>query len=382
MPIFTLPGQAPYVLTAPESLATPRLLVFRDRVERNLQRMQAYLEEVAPASGYRHLCPHVKTNKSSLLTGWLQQAGVGYFKTTMREVEMTINAGAQDIFVAYPLLEHDARELAHLVRKFRQIKFHVQVGSLAHAEILQRIGRNEQVTWHFFIDLDVGMHRTGIAPEDAFSLYAHLAKQNEFIFAGLHGYDGHIHHATAAERRAESQRAMEKLSAVFQHFRRERVHIPRVIVAGTPAFRFDFEILHKALGDETLVQVSPGTWIFWDSNYERLAPGEFEIAAVILAQVMDIGQPHRLTLNLGHKRWSVDSGPVRFFSRPGLKFVSVSEEHTVLAHEGTETFQIGDYVLLAPHHVCPTINLYEEFSVIGEHGEIEIAASPVDGRNR
>ncbi|MBC6948323.1 hypothetical protein DWB58_10360, partial [candidate division KSB1 bacterium] len=128
--------------------------------------------------------------------------------------------------------------------------------------------------------------------------------------------------------------------------------------------------------------VSPGTWIFWDSNYERLAPGEFEIAAVILAQVMDIGQPHRFTLNLGHKRWSVDSGPVRFFSRPGLKFVSVSEEHTVLAHEGKETFQIGDYVLLAPHHVCPTINLYEEFSVIGEHGEIEIAASPVDGRNR
>jgi len=44
--------------------------------------------------------------------------------------------------------------------------------------------------------------------------------------------------------------------------------------------------------------------------------------------------------------------------------------------------RIGDYVLVAPRHVCSTVNLWEYFALIDERGEVEIAASPIEGRNR
>ncbi|MDZ7267903.1 MAG: alanine racemase [candidate division KSB1 bacterium] len=378
---FRIPGQAPYLLQNPEALATPRLLVFRDRVQRNLARMRQYLEALAPASGYRHLCPHIKTNKSSLITGWMRAAGITHFKATMRELEMAIEAGVQSVFLAYPLLLHEARHVAQCLKRFPHLDIQVQIGNRAHAEILTAVAQAEQVGWRYFIDLDIGMHRTGIAPAEALALYAQTAGRPHFAFAGLHGYDGHVHQAAFAERRAAAQEAMAGLLAAYRAFRAAGVHVPRIIVAGSPAFRLDLEILLPAVASETLVQASPGTWIFWDSNYEALAPGEFELAALILAQVIEVG-PGRLTLNLGHKRWAAESGPLELFSRPGLRVVSFSEEHTVLRQEGSETIAIGDYLLLAPRHVCPTVNLFEAFTVIGPQGEIEILDAPVDGRNR
>lgn len=378
---FRIPGQVPYQLETPAALATPRLLVFRDRVQRNLARMRQYLEAIAPASGYRHLCPHVKTNKSSQVTGWMRAAGITHYKTTMRELEMTLQAGVQSVFIAYPLLPHEARTAAQCLKKSPHVDIQVQIGNRAHAEILATVAQAEQVSWRYFIDLDVGMHRTGIAPRQAFELYSQIVTWPHFEFAGLHGYDGHIHHATLAERRAAAQQAMAELLAVYRGFRAAGVTVPRIIVAGSPAFRLDLEILLPAVEHDTLVQVSPGTWIFWDSNYEALAPGEFEIAAVILAQVIEAGQG-RLTLNLGHKRWAADSGPVELFSRPGLRVLSFSEEHTVLQQAGSDDIKIGDYILLSPRHVCPTVNLFADFAVIGPQGEIEVLHSPVDGRNR
>jgi D-serine deaminase-like pyridoxal phosphate-dependent protein len=175
---------------------------------------------------------------------------------------------------------------------------------------------------------------------------------------------------------------MARLTGLVRQFGARNIHVQRVIAAGSPAYRFDLEMLLQETPTETLVQVSPGTWILWDSDYEALTPGEFEIAAVILTQVIDVNGPNRFTLNLGHKRWAAERGPVQLFSRPNLKVVSYSEEHTVLEHPAEERFEVGDHILIAPRHVCPTVNLYEDFTLIGPSGEIEIASSPVDGRNR
>jgi len=377
-----LAQQAPYLLKDPGGIATPRLLIFRDRVERNLNKMKGYLENTAPHTGFRHLCPHVKTNKSSLLTHWMVQSGVTHFKVTMREVEVALAAGARDIFVAYPLLTHDARVLARQLLEHPEVNFQVQIGSMAHAQILARVAQEETIAWHYFLDVDVGMHRTGAALDQALRIFEEISVNSSFRLAGLHGYDGHNHFMHESERRAEARQSMARLAGLAQQFQARGVEIPRVVAAGSPVYRFDLEILLAEFPAETLVQVSPGTWILWDSDYEALSPGEFEIAAVVLAQVMDLGGPHRLTLNLGHKRWAAERGPVQLFSDASMKVVSFSEEHTVLEHSGTEKFTIGDYVLIAPRHVCPTVNLYEDFTLIGPEGEIEIASSPVDGRNR
>lgn len=382
MPLFHLNAQAPYRINDPSRIATPRLLIFEDRVARNIQHMRQQLEHIAPGSGFRHLCPHVKTNKSTWITRQLVEAGITDVKVTMREVEVASKAGAKNIFVAYPLLEHEARTLAHLLKRRPEVNFQVQIGSPSHARILQRVAENEEVIWNCFLDVDVGMHRTGMQPENALKTFAEISSQRCFKFAGLHGYDGHIHYPEAERRKAESERAMAKLLDLLHAFRALNVSVERIIVAGSPTFQHDLEILVREINDGPRVQVSPGTWILWDSNYQKMMPGSFEIAALILAQVMDVGSESRITLNLGHKRWAAESGKVELFSRTGMQVVSFSEEHTVLEHAPEEKFEVGDYVLVAPRHVCPTVNLWEDFTLINGEGEIAIMSSPVDGRNR
>ncbi len=382
MPLFHLHSQAPYHINEPEKIATPRLLVFEDRVTRNLAHMRQHLETIAPDSGFRHLCPHIKTNKSTWLTRKLVEAGLTALKTTMREVEVAVNAGAKNIFVAYPLLTHDALQLARLLKQHPSVKFQVQIGSLAHAQILQRVAESEKISWNYFLDVDVGMHRTGVLPEHALKMFDEISLARCFKFAGLHGYDGHIHFPDLHTRKTESAEAMTKLVELLQAFRARKIEVKRIIVAGSPTFQLDLEFLLNESNDETLVQVSPGTWILWDSNYEKMIPGNFEIAALMLAQVLEVGSQQRITLNLGHKRWAAESGKVELFSRPGLKVLSFSEEHTVVEHPAEEQFEIGDYVLIAPRHVCPTVNLYEDFTIIDGKGEIALRSSPVDGRNR
>lgn len=382
MPLFHLRSQAPYHINEPERIATPRLLVFEDRVARNLAHMRQHLDALAPDSGFRHLCPHIKTNKSTWITRKLVQAGITALKTTMREVEVAVKAGAKSIFVAYPLLEHEAITLARLIKKHTAINFQVQIGAHAHAQILERVAKREKISWDYFLDVDVGMHRTGMLPEHALKIFDEISLARCFKFAGLHGYDGHIHFPDLQARKAESAESMAKLVDLLQAFRSRKIEVERIIAAGSPTFQLDLEFLLQEIKDGPLVQVSPGTWILWDSNYEKMMPGNFEIAALLLAQVMDVSSEHRITLNLGHKRWAAESGKIELFSRPSLKVISLSEEHTVLEQAEEEPFEIGDYVLISPRHVCPTVNLYEEFTLIDGAGEIAIMASPVEGRNR
>jgi len=42
-----------------------------------------------------------------------------------------------------------------------------------------------------YVDLNVGMNRTGIASSDAFELILALKNHDGLIFEGLHAYDGH-----------------------------------------------------------------------------------------------------------------------------------------------------------------------------------------------
>ena len=382
MATFKLDGQNPYIIQQPETIPTPRLLVFKDRVTANTERLTSYLRAVVPQAPLRHLCPHVKTHKSSYIVRFLMEQGIAAFKATPNEVDMLARCGVNEVFVAYPLLKHDAAQLTLCMSSHPETEFYVQMGSLTHAEVLRDAARVHNVRWRYFIDLDVGMHRTGIQPDKAFDLYSEVSRWPEFEFAGLHGYDGHIHHPDEAERLKESQKAMGMVLDVFETFRKNGLGVPRVMTSGSISFQTDFEILHNQIGTETLVQVSPGNWIYWDSGYDAIIPGQFEMAAAILAQVIDVWGTNRLTLNLGHKRWGADRGPVERFSPEGLRVVSFNEEHTVLESTDHQKYAIGDYVLIIPKHACSTVNLYEAFTVIGNEGQVEVPESPVDARNR
>jgi len=378
---FLIAEHGQYSIKYPELIHTPRLLVFQERVLDNIKAMKSILESQFPKTGFQMLCPHVKTNKSSLIIKMLIRAGVSSFKTSINEAELAAKNGAQEVFVAYPLLKNDALYMADLIVKYKTIAFYVQVGCREHVDILNEVAEEKQIIWNVLIDLDVGMHRTGSDSAEAFRLYDYFKNQAVFNFSGLHGYDGQVRQLHKKDRVEASAAAMDLLLETIDEFIRNGTIIKRVIVSGSPAFMTDLEYLKLNIPAEVSFQVSPGTWIFWDSKYDQIVPETFTYAALILARIIEIKED-RLTLNLGHKRWAADQGAIEVFSFPELQVDFFSEEHTVLINTGSHQFKIGDYILIVPKHVCPTVNLYEYFTLIGLEGDILESEIPVDGRNR
>jgi len=380
---FILHGfsKQPYIISAPEKIATPRLLVFRDRVELNIQKMKELLEKLSPGFALASLWPHVKTHKSPWVTQKLKNAGITTFKATPNEVEMLVQAKVRNIFVAYPLLLKDAQKIARLAAENANTRFFVQISHPLHVDYLLNAAKYYGIQWHYFIDLDVGMHRTGIAPQRAIEFYNSLPQTDLLQFAGLHAYDGHNHHVDEEKRRQETRRSMNVLIQTMKRLEKVCFSIPRVVVGGTPSFLTDLEYLSQQ-NLNTEIILSPGTWVYFDTKSHSMMPDAFSMAACILAQVMDRIDSRTLTLNLGHKRWAMDQGPIEAFSVPGMKAVSWSEEHTVVSIPDGQKVDVGDYVLIAPRHVCSTVNLWEFFTIIGPDGNRETIQSPITARNR
>lgn len=374
---FYLEGSPhPYRINGAETIRTPRLLIFEDRVEYNIIAMKRLLASLAPPLSLKALCPHVKTHKSIWATQKLVDAGISFFKSTLNELQMLIDASVKRIFIAYPLLPNDIEQLAELLQRRPDLELYVQVGQEKHLEFLRR----KPLRWKVLIDVNVGMDRTGCSPEGAEDLYRLLGDDNAVEFAGLHIYDGHIHQISEAERMLCAQESTARIIELVQHFAAAGAAPPMTIVAGTPSFWPDAQLLSKA-GLPTRIYYSPGTWLYSDSMTDELWPNVFEIAAVLLAQVIDRPAPNKVTLNIGHKRWGADQGPIERFSVPGAKAYSWSEEHTVVSVPENLQLEIGDYVLAAPRHVCSTVNLWETFLLIDGEGNIT-QELPVDARNR
>jgi D-serine deaminase-like pyridoxal phosphate-dependent protein len=140
------------------SVFTPAVLVFPDRIEENIRRM------IAIAGHADRLRPHVKTHKIGELIELQIQLGISKFKcATMSEVEMVAAHGGLDVLLAYPLLGPHIQYFLELVIRFPETRFSVTVDSLKACRQLGDKARSSKNEVNVFVDLDIGMHRTGIS---------------------------------------------------------------------------------------------------------------------------------------------------------------------------------------------------------------------------
>ncbi len=374
-----------YAIERVELLPTPRLLVYRPQLERNIAAMRRHLESVVPGSGFRHLAAHVKTHKSAWVTRLLVKHGVEKFKCTPQELDFLLETGVKDVLLAYPLLAHDADRLAERIVLYPETRVTAQIGCFTHAERLAAAARRRGIEIDCLIDVDVGHHRTGIQPDLAPDLARSVLsskKLGSLRIRGIHAYDGHNSSPDPAARDACATEAMQRVADCARSVQAAGIRVERIVVGGSPSFLPDLRELVLRHHVDAQIDVSPGTWVYWDSSYAAKMPGMFEIAALVLAQVMDLPGDGLATLNLGYKRWSIDQGPVQLFSMPGLEVASTNEEHTVLRVPAGTSLHVEDRVWIVPRHICSTVNLWETFTLIGEGGRVETAALPVSGRNR
>ena len=211
-----------------------------------------------------------------------------------------------------------------------------------------------------YIDIDCGMHRTGIAPEDvAVALYRLLTTLPSLKAAGIHAYDGHIHDHDLSAR----TQAVESSFTMVEAFRDKLIvlglPVPNYIASGTPTFA-----IHAKRG---AYECSPGTCVLWDWGYGTKHPDlDFLHAALVLTRVISKPSAGRITCDLGHKAIAAENPHPRvyFLNLPDAKFVMHSEEHLVIETPGASEFKIGDALYGVPWHICPTVALHSYANVV------------------
>ena len=344
-----------YTVDNVRDVPSPALLVYPDRVRENIRRM------VQIAGGVERLRPHMKTNKLPEVVRMHLEQGITRFKcATVAEAEMAASCSAPDVLLAYQPVGPNIQRFVRLVQSYPQTTFSALVDDAQIARELSAAAAKAGVTLNVFLDIDGGMHRTGISPGPAAAdLYRSLATLPGLHAAGLHMYDGHIHDTDLAVRQRASDDAFAHVTAMRDALLKDGLPVPTTVAGGTPTFP-----LHARRPD---VECSPGTTVFWDFGYSTILPDlDFMPAVAVLTRVISKPGVNRLCLDLGHKAIASEVPPPRVQLQGLAEAIAVghSEEHLVIDTDRAGEFPVGTALYGIPWHVCPTVALHNEAVVV------------------
>jgi D-serine deaminase-like pyridoxal phosphate-dependent protein len=364
-------------MTIPDEITTPEVMIDVDVLDRNIARMAS-----ATSSRGVTLRPHAKTHKVLEIAAKQLAAGaVGLTVATIGEAEVFAADGITDIFIAYPLWV-GVRHAERLRRLAETTRVTVGVDS---AESAMFMGRNlgaDTAGIAVRVELDSGHHRSGVHPDSAVAVASAAANAGlnvtgVFTFPG-HSYAPGMPRVAAREEDLVLSRAAANLtSAGFA--------VAEISGGSTPT---------ALLGGETAVtELRPGVYVFGDAQQlelERCGPEDIALtvaSTVVSHHHTSLGEPGRFIIDAGSKvlgsdRASWATGYGRLLDYPAARIIALSEHHaTVQWPQGEAVPERGHRLRVIPNHVCLTMNLVDEVSLVRNglpSGQWKVAAR---GRN-
>ncbi|HMI01876.1 MAG TPA: D-TA family PLP-dependent enzyme [Pedobacter sp.] len=350
-----------YTINNPDKLDSPALIIYPDRVKKNIETIVKMIDDPA------RLRPHVKTHKTKEVTLLMIAAGINKFKcATIAEAEMLGMCNAQDVLLAYQPNGPKITRFISVIKAYPGTKFSCLADNLKSAEEISGQAIINELRIPVYIDLNVGMNRTGIKPGSAaMQLYEDASHLKGLETLGFHAYDGHIHERDIEIRKKLSEQLFAPIEKLKEELENKGYSAPKLVIGGSPTF--------PIYAENPDVECSPGTFVFWDKGYQDLLPEQnFLPAALILSRVISMPDETKICLDLGHKSVAAENDLQKrlyFLNAPDLKLISQSEEHLVLEAGEHHQWKIGDILYALPFHVCPTCALYEYATLI-EEGEL------------
>ena len=365
-----------YMLEDAANVRTPALAIYPEAVRSNIAATLRLME--GDPSRWR---PHLKTLKSVFTIRMLVEAGVMQAKcATTRELEAACDAGMQDVLVAYPLARPSIQRVASIAKRYPGVRISGLVESVAGLDGWRGLSQP------LFIDIDLGMHRTGISVDDhgAVHAVARAMRQLQIPFAGLHCYDGHSTDPDLTVRTAHAHGAYEKVMALAGFLRKEQVEVMEVITSGSPAFPCALSFMPFRT-DAFRHRCSPGTIVLGDLTSLSQLPASYGYrpAALVLSRFVSFPTGSIATLDAGSKAVSVDAGlpHCRILEYPEAIPQRPSEEHLPVDVSALSGDLSRDGVVhLLPRHVCTTVHNFGQCIVLERGKAAQVV--PIDARDR
>jgi D-serine deaminase-like pyridoxal phosphate-dependent protein len=344
------------------SLDTPSMIVDLNLMERNIQTLMSLLLPTGVL-----IRPHLKTTKSSILAQKLVAAGAtGGCCAKLSEAEIMCSLGFDDILITCEVVgKVKVERLVELWEKYRRVRVVVDCieGARAiDAEMTRRgsKGDGESDKMMVLIDLDVGLHRTGIqpgAPARDLARFLHEKCANLRLI-GVQGYEGHLQHVHGfEERKSACLASMQILTSTADALRADGHDIKVVTTGGTGTAEFCASV-------PGVTEVQPGSFLFMDTDYRNaIGSKNYSNSLTILSTVLSKQGPNIITIDAGLKSLTTDSGLAECKTL-GYKYGVLGDEHGSLEWEDGNDglkLEVGDRVEMVPSHIDPTINLHDVY---------------------
>lgn len=320
-------------------LDTPAVVVDLESLDHNIDVMSA----ARPGPMLRS---HVKAHKCTELARHLAvRSGSDTFcAATTREAEGLVLAGlGRDVLLANETLSLD--RLARLVSTAARhgARLTVAVDSSETIEVLARASSMGPV--EALIDVNVGMPRCGVVPEQAGPL-ADEVRRAGLEVRGVMGYEGHVvGNADRAWRIGAVAEAMEAL-------RRAHRDVGGGLSSAGGTGTFD---LH-----DWVDEVQAGSFLLMDTSYATLGL-PFRQSLTVLATVLSVNRTDGYAVgDAGLKSFGMDHGEPTVV---GHTMFFTSDEHVTFV-PGDVPVDVGDRIEMTPAHIDPTMAMHERVHVV------------------
>lgn len=333
-------------------LDTPCTLIAAEVVARNIARMADYCRQHGIA-----LRPHTKTHKSKRIARMQLDAGaVGLTVAKPGEADVMSELGAE-VLVAYPSVT--SASLRAIERTLDESNVIVALDSLEAVERLEEALARSSSRAGVLVDIDVGLHRTGVqTPDESLQLATRIASSSRLRLDGLFCYPGHIW-SLREEQGVELAAVEDTIQDHRTRWKAEGLEAKIVSGGSTPT-------AYQSHLAPSVNEVRPGTYVFNDINTLRGGYCTLDDCAVrIVAMVVSTAVPGQVVIDAGAKTLAADrcisapdSGHGLVVEYPNARIRHLSEEHgQVDVSKCDAKPRVGERVTIIPNHVCPTINL-------------------------
>ncbi|HYP04775.1 MAG TPA: alanine racemase, partial [Bryobacteraceae bacterium] len=279
-----------------EELPTPALLVDVALLDANVKRMADHAAQAG-----KKLRPHAKAHKCvEIARRQLRAGAVGVCIATVSEAELMAHAGIPSLLLTSPIADRAKCErMAALARVASDVA--VAVDHVEQARSYSEAASRAGVTLNVLVDLDLGDHRTGIAPgQPALELARAIAGDPRLRFRGLQAYSVRGSHLSASDGVAAfSAEALGQAAATKEVLERDGIRVEDISGASTGTYAVDSQLSY-------MTELQAGSYALMDGAYARIGITEFAPAMTVLATVVSVNQMDRVTVDAGFKAFSTD----------------------------------------------------------------------------
>ena len=355
-------------------IATPALVLDLKAFERNVAAMQEHCKRVG-----LKLRPHAKTHKSVAVAKRQIAAGaIGQCCAKLGEAEALAEGGIDSILITSPIVARQAFARVGALNA-RMSDLMVTVDSEVGVDGFAAVARDTKKPIKIVVDVDIGLHRTGIAPGEPALRLAQRAKAAGLTVVGLQGYAGQLQHIVDfEERKTKSLEALKSLGDTRDLLVKNGVPCPIVSGGGTGTYNIDADA-------RVFTELQAGSYVFMDKQYHEVtiangAPMPFETSLFVQTTVISNNTAGLVTTDAGFKAFATDAGPplLQFGAPEGASYFFFGDEQGGIF---TNTkMELGSVVGCSAPHCDPTVNLYDVYHVV--EGDTLIDIWPIEARGR